>query len=362
MPPNVNIITIRDRPLLFPEGHHRILSESTNDIGIAAVLDQSTPIDLEQLPDLLKSSTWDSAISLIYHFREDIPNHKIKIVCQGETCFVTPMHYAVGCILQCPTAVLEALVDVHPSALLMSGSRRGLSPVHLGLIKGTIGVTQAKYLLSVCPELALHTDVDGNLPLHLAAEYASNDMIQCILEACPSAAGCQTKRQRYPLHLLTTARCQIVDNSYDPFDLDATDTSIATMKSIIDAYPYALQQPDLQGRLPLHSAACTPYPRWDVLQLLCDSYPAAILVQDEHHKIPLQLLKRFASSSSLSTSTLDSSSTNQDNDVVLTFLHDRTNAEKRKNNSFHKLLSKVVPFRKKNTASSPSVDWMYCYG
>ena len=104
---------------------------------------------------------------------------------------------------------------------------------------------------------------------------------------------------------------------------------------------------------------------WDVVQFLCDSFPEALLMQDESHKVPLQLLKRFSTSSSLGS--LDSQSSNPDNDIILTFLHDRTIAEKRKKNAFHKMLRKVVPFKKRADMASFSgpvttIDLMNCYG
>jgi hypothetical protein len=275
--------------------------------------------------------------------------------------------------MNCPIPVLEALVQAHPAALITADSRRGLYPIHLGLLKGTAGIEQIDYLLSVCPELALRADLDGNLPLHLAVEYASDDIIRRILSSCPEAAGYKTNRQRYVLHLLATSRCQIEGSSDNSFP-EEFEVSLDTIKATIEAYSDALQQPDLQGRLPLHLAACTPYPRWDVLKLLCDAYPAALLVQDENHKLPLHLLKRF-STSTPSCYPVDSSLTSPplivcpDNDVILTFLHDRTVAEKRKNNVFHKLFGKVIPLKKKMSTASTiaamptqTLEWTNCYG
>lgn len=355
MAPNIHIALRDQSQLALPEAvvpHHS--ASSGNDGSV----EQDSSVNLDQLPQLLTSAKWDDAIAVINLFHENISHHVIKVVCQGETYAVTPMHFAVGTIANCPIPVLQALVDAHPAALLQSESRRGLSPVHLGLIKGTLEIPQIEYVLSVCPELALQPDKDGNVPLHCAVEYASDEVIQCLLTACPAAAGYQTKRQRYALHLFASSHCQIdIPNSQV--------SSEATLKALLDAYPYALQQQDLQGRLPLHLAACTPYPRWDVVQLLCDAYPDALLIQDENHKVPLQLLKRFSSSSTLGT--VDSEMSNPDNDIILTFLHDRTIEEKRKKNSFHKMLRKVISIKKRtNTTRSSNpvhaVDLMNCYG
>ena len=161
MTPNIHLAQ-RDQPqLALPEAvtHHHPQSD-----GNDGTLELDSSLNLDHLPQLLISMKWDNAISLIHMHRNDIENHIIKVVCQGETYVVTPMHFAVGTIPNCPLPVLEALVDAHPAALLQSDARRGLSPVHLGLIKGTIGIPQINYLLSVCPELAL-IDVSFDLVL-----------------------------------------------------------------------------------------------------------------------------------------------------------------------------------------------------
>ena len=375
MAPNIHLTLVSDQTqLVLPEATSVIphaLPPSAGHHGEEAPNDEaSTTTNLNHLVQLLTTMKWDAAIAVIQQHHDDIASHVIQVVCQGETYTVSPMHFAVGTIVNCPIPVLEALVQAHPNALLQSDTKRGLSPVHLGLIKGTMGMPQINYLLSVCPELTLHADIDGNLPLHLAVKYASDAIIQCVLQVCPAAAGYQTKRQRYALHLFATSHCQIGNHNGQHTSSSSSDTSISTLKALTVAYPYALQQPDLQGRLPLHLATCTPYPRWDVVQFLCDAYPDALLMEDEHHKIPLQLLKRFSSSSS-SFGAEDSPQQQQqhpDSDIILTLLQDRTNAEKRKKNTLHKILRKVVSFKKRTTepASSESdnirIDLMNCYG
>jgi hypothetical protein len=358
MAPNIHLALHNQTQLTLPEAVALNPTDS-NGNEVAVVLDSS--VNLDHLPQLLLSEKWDTAIDLINLLHNDIALHVLQVVCQGEIYAVSPMHFAVGTIANCPISVLQALIDAHPAALLQSEAKRGLSPIHLGLIKATIEMPQLNYLLSVCPELALQADKDGNLPLHLAVEYASDEIIQRILAACPAAAGYQTKRQRYALHLFASSHCQIDSH----ISLSTSTFTTATLKVLIDAYPYALQQQDLQGRLPLHLAACTPYPRWDVVQFLCEAYPEALLIQDENHKIPLQLLKRFSSSSLLGS--VDSQMSNPDNDIIVTFLHDRTIAEKRKKNTFHKMLRKVALFKKRGHATSLSdpvgaIDLMNCYG
>lgn len=336
-------------------------NDNANDEN-STLLDHS-PHNLEQLPHLLTQCQWDAAILLIERYASDIKRCTIKVICQGETCVVSPLHFAVGTIMNCPIEVLESLVDAHPAALLTADPLRGLYPIHLGLMKGTIGFDQIKYLLSSCPEMALRVDKDGNLPLHIASEYATDNIIQELLLTCPEAAGYQTKRRRYAIHLLASSRSNRESTS------DTCDSTVKTIQAMIAAHPQALMEPDLQGRLPLHLAACTPYPRWEILQLLCNEYPEAMLVQDENNKIPLQLLKRFLIHPG-SNYTLDvsvNSNTGVDNDVVLTFFHDRTMAEKRKNNVFHKILGKVAPHKKKLITPAihnppKAIDLMNCYG
>lgn len=348
---------------------------SFNDVGIVHPEGNEGVATLpsEQLMLLLTARHWEEVVNLLRQYPAEIAGCTMKVVCQGENYKVTPLHFAVGSFANCPVSVLEALVQANPAALISSDSRRGLNPIHLGLLKGTVGIEQIDYLLSVCPEMALHADMDGNLPLHMAVEYASDAVIKRILSACPEAAGYKTKRQRHALHLLASSRCQIGGRNVET-GLDSI-VSLSTIQALVDACPEALQHSDLQGRLPLHLTVCTPFPRWDVIKLFSDTYPAALLVQDENHKIPLQLFKRFSAPASTSMHSLESAvsastSSVPDNDVIMQFVVDRTNAEKRKNNVFHKYLGKVIPHKKKSTAahiragaaSAPSLDWTNCYG
>lgn len=313
----------------------------------------------QQLQLFFQTCQWDHLTELI-EVHPEVARFPLKMICQGENCVVTALHLAV-CTPQCPVSVLEALVTAYPAAISTAEPRGGRYPLHMALLKGA-PVTQIDYLLSAWPTATLQADSAGYLPLHVAVQYASDSVIQQVLKACPAAASERTARKRYALHLLIASRCH--------WDLaPALVVTIDTVKAVINAHSMALKEPDLQGRLPLHLAAGNPYPRWDILRLLCDEYPEALLMPDDDNKIPLQLLKRFvacahpAPDAGTFQTTVDQSGTAasliQDNDVVTAFLQDRTAAEKRKHNVFHKLLSKVV-HKKKFTSSN--VDLMNCYG
>ena len=132
MAPNIHL-TLRDQtPLMLPEESALNHADSN---GNDVIVEQDSSVNLDHLPQLLSSGKWDAAIALICLYHNDIAQHVIQVVCQGETYAVTPMHFAVGTITNCPVTVLQALVDAHPAALLQSEAKRGLSPVHLGLIK-----------------------------------------------------------------------------------------------------------------------------------------------------------------------------------------------------------------------------------
>lgn len=329
----------------------------------------------------------------------------IKMILCGENCFVTPLHLAVA--RHCPVSVLQALHDRNPLAVSAGEPRGGRYPIHLALSKSSnkssssCAVTTVQWLLETWPAAtAVAVDAMGHWPLHEAVQYAADPVIRLVLAADPSAARqLSVRRRRTPLHLLAAARCEW-DNSTNTNNSttgiargNVRDTSAdlvlstSTLQALIDAYPEALQLADFQGRLPLHLAAGTPFPRWDCLQLLCNAHSAALLSLDEDHKTPLQLHQRFSTGNSnnsgsaannnnhfyrhsISTEIPDSSLRTfvaaPDNDVILAFLQDRTTAEKRKQNVFYKLLSKVHTKTKGTPAPTPSaaavVDLMNCYG
>jgi len=316
----------------------------------------------ERLQALLDTSQWDAVVDLVENHPELAKESScFRMVCQGENCRVTALHLA-STRPNCPVAVLEAIVTACPSSITTPESRGGRWPLHLALLKGA-SLVIVTYLLAAYPDACLQVDDLGELPLHYAVQYADEPTIQAVLNACPQAAAYKTSRSRYPLHLLTANRC-----SWDQ------DLQLQTVTSLIQAYPAALSEPDLQERLPLHSACAVAFPRWDVLKVLIQEYPAALLKQEESHKIPLDILKRFSSHYSADSNTNTSSaysgldksvSDHYDNDIVTAFLHDRTMAEKRKHSTLHKLLSKVTRPKKKTTnteTATTEIDLMNCYG
>jgi len=330
--------------------------------------DQGQRHEQEELVHLFETFRWDDLMKLIEEHPQ-VARCRIKMICQGENCFVTPLHLFVSCS-KCPVTVLEALVTAYPAAVSTAEPRGGRYPLHMALLKDA-AANQIEYLLATWKDATLHADSTGHVPLHLAVEYASDVVIQQVLSACPAAAAMKTSRDRYALHLLTASRCE-----WNTDEEESLIVSRITVRDIIQAHPEAVKLPDLQGRLPLHLAAGHPSPRWDVLQLLCDEHPEGLLVQDEDHKIPLQLLKRFASCHGTTTTPaegqlpMDFSGTvaslqnhHYDNDVVSAFLRDRTATEKRKHNVFHKLFTRRTSHKKKPAeAAVAAVDLMNCYG
>jgi hypothetical protein len=328
----------------------------------------SKPCDPDRIVRLIQDSS-------------ELAQTSLKMILCGENCMVTPLHLAV--FENCPVPVLKALFDAYPAAISTAEPRGGRYPIHLGLLKGgtSVGLEQIAFLMHEWPECTTRAvDSLGNVPLHTAVQYSTDAVIRHVLAVNSNAAEAKTARQRTALHLLSAARCQW-DNvkvaSTFPSDREVEDALLAaaltistdTLQALVDANPAALQEKDIQGRVPLHLAAGVPFPRWDCLQLLCNAYSPALLVLDAKHKTPLQLHQRFGACGvshcvDLSESSGRSSSS-MDNDVVAAFLQDRTTGEKRKNHVLFKLLSKVQPKKNKHLATSSTnatVDLMNCYG
>jgi ankyrin repeat protein len=173
--------------------------------------------------------------------------------------------------------------------------------------------------------------------------YSSDAILALLVQAYPQACSHANSSARLPLHLLC-ARCW-----------DQNVISVDTLKLVVEKNPSALKTADRRGRMPLH-VACASDPRGDVLNVLVPLHPEALLITDKSKLTPFEMAKKFSAS--------------HDSNVVLAFLQDRTNRERRKKYKF------LAPFKHvsyKLTASKPAsarrgkpdidaLNLHYCYG
>ena len=334
------------------ENRDCILQSDIADSGLLAPSTTSTPRKelLEKQYKLQRLFEMEDWVSLLHHF-EDAPELSrlpVHIQCQGERTPVLPIHAAVARRRPC-LDLLEQLATIHPEGVRTVDSRGKRLPMHFSLLKGSTSLAIVRYLHRLHPSALPTEDVEGNLPLHYAAQYGSEAVCQWILEQYPKACELANGKERFVLHLLA-ARC------WDEHEQQII--SLKLFQSILEAYPEAASIPDRYGRLPLHWACAQTNPRWDVLQLLIQANSAALLVKDKAKQTPLQLAKQLAPRNHHHQT---------DNDVVEQFLHERTVREKRKqNNHVWQPLDKFFTIRVKNrrrkNACNNKPSLLNCYG
>ena len=283
------------------------------------------------LQKLLEYEDWDRLFPLI---QEDpgLCRTRVHMLCQGEKTQCLPLHAVVGRKRAC-FAVVDAILTAYPKALMQKDQLGGRLPVHMALLRGA-PVSIVRYLCCAQPQALQQADFEGNLPMHYAAQYSSEEVIRLLFESWPAACKHANGRDRLPFHILCS-RC---------WDHDMV--SLNLMKRVLKECADACKRGDRNGRLPLHVACEQPNPRWDVLQLLVESHSPALLVKDQSKRTPLQLIKRRHIARPMTN----------DNDVVTAFLQERTTREKRK--QYRQTIDKLFTIR----ASPVRHPCDHCYG
>ncbi len=101
------------------------------------------------------------------------------------------------------------------------------------------------------PSAVHKIDIEGNLPLHMAAASGNVKMINELGLRFPGAASVQNHYGLLPLHLAVI--------SCNDSLTSATTCSISTVELLIDMFPGAVSVKDHDGNLPLHTAAASSH-------------------------------------------------------------------------------------------------------
>ena len=324
----------------------------------------------------LLDEQWDTLEALCRDNQSLVASQSITMVCQGENTTCLPVHFCCG-RKSTPLSTINALVTAHcqgRGCLMMPESNAGRLPIHMAVLKGAASLDVVEYLCRTEPQSLCVTDHEGNLPLHYAAMYASDAVIQVLVRSYPAACHeANTQSQRWPLHLLCARSwggysCCDDDDDDDPQQMIV---SMDTINMVIQEYPDALKQPDRRGRLPLH-VHCASDPRADVLQVLVERFPEALLMTDDSNAkwTPLSLARKFTTtldSNNNNKSGKSSTTTNGSSNVVLAYLIEMTNKERRKKYKFLAPLKavggKIVAARRRASKPDPEAFHLhYCYG
>jgi hypothetical protein len=291
---------------------------------------QSQHQQIQSIQPLITNCEWKKLTCLI-EIDPDVCRLSVHMVVMGENVTCLPLHAAVG-RWGAGLPVIDCLVTAHPAALLQKDKGGDRLPLHIALLKGA-SMAVIRYLMEALPVSLEKADCDGNLPLHYAAMYSSEKVIRLLADRSPAACRHANGKERMPLHLLCAR------------NWDEDMLSLSIIDSILMRHPSAVQHADRTGCLPLHVACSQPSPRWDVLKLLVTTHTDSLLHKNNAGHGPLQITRRItciASSSSVSAgfSAFQSHFNNNDNDVVLAYLRDKTNQVKRKS-----LMEKIFAIR-----------------
>jgi ankyrin repeat protein/serine/threonine protein kinase len=225
----------------------------------------------------------------------------------GDTSSL-PLHFAGPAT---HTASVIRLLSVFPGAARHKRGSDGTVPL-LTMCgrKGPRGAVSA--VLDEWPDAVQTTDDEGKSALHLAAQFASIEVVDLVLDAHPPLVSLRSKGGSYPLHFATA---RAVDTNYAPVLLrlleafpeaaaaaDAKVNStfplhnvvrrssapLRVVSAILDAHPEAVRMKEgFHGHYPLFYAClgCAPP---DVLQLLIDAFPEAVRMQSGYNaQLPL---------------------------------------------------------------------------
>ncbi|CAE7647971.1 unnamed protein product [Symbiodinium sp. CCMP2592] len=138
----------------------------------------------------------------------------------------------------------------------------GQVPLHLAVEYGSFDVL--RLLVEAWPEGVQVADSNGQVPLHLAVEYGSFDVLRLLVEAWPEGVQVADSNGRVPLHVA-------FERSVEPCGPSGRDTILV----LLEVWPEGLRAADVDGDTPLHFAA-GPCWRSETWKILTDSWPADV--------------------------------------------------------------------------------------
>jgi ankyrin repeat protein len=194
--------------------------------------------------------------------------------------------------------VVQCLADKCPDALLIKNID-GYLPVHLAAQRASLVVVQ--YLADMCPDALLVKDSSGRHPLPVAVAYKVLEAFQCLTNKQPNALLVKDGDGRLLLHIAAAQHaslamfqcladkcpdacsprtqmggfhCTLLHSTHRWRWSNALQTS-APVQCLADKCPDALLAKNKEGFLPLHIAS--QHSCLDVVHLLVVNFPLALL-------------------------------------------------------------------------------------
>lgn len=174
--------------------------------------------------------------------------------------------------------LLKILLNAYPDSVKVADSK-GALPLHLACRYGS-GQTSTKiikHIIRMWPEaltkpVTLSKSKKHMLPLHIASEYMSMDVVRLLIECHPKTLMIPNGNGDLALHI-TCKR----------YNVGIQDVSL-----VYDFYPTAIRIPNNKGELPMH-ISCGRRSRnsLDVIKFLLDSFPESIKKSNGIGELPL---------------------------------------------------------------------------
>ena len=236
--------------------------------GLSSPRDSSKEVDYEHrtiLFRLILKKDWNAATARANSYPDEASTWIVTKGFNGNLRFL-PIHKA--CVLQPPSAFIEALVAAHIEGT-KSKDQDGWLPLHCACFYGA-GEEVINTLLVAHPKGSQNKDDEGRLPLHYAClKAAAQGVVDSLLTNFPKGAMSKDDEGRLPIHHACSKGA-----------------SEGVIDALLKASPKGAQSKDDQGRLPLHHA-CRKNASERVVRTLLRVYPRAAQIKDDQDKLPI---------------------------------------------------------------------------
>jgi hypothetical protein len=167
----------------------------------------------------------------------------------------------------------NSTIELNPEYLATPDAKGNL-PLHKLLESRSSSVEDVLKMVEACPAALEHQNIEGYLPLHFECIYhGRSPILTRFIQLCPESLSVMTEYGYLPLHNL----------------LHSTSSSIDDTLMMIEAYPSALQERDIDGFLALHNE-CMNQCRSSILNKCIELYPESL--DDKAISMIIEKIKR----------------------------------------------------------------------
>lgn len=238
-----------------------------------------------------------------------------KTISDPDRSGMFPLH--IACAAGMNIENVEYLLDEYPEAICTTDNN-GRLPFHAACTKNTISTDVLDLLAAAFPEALRTFDKQGAVPLHIALQrkLPSEIIFYLIDKEVGAVRTREASTQMYPLHIAARAGAdpavlvrlaEIYPSAIDSVDSKGNtifhlactfrQLTVEFAEILLDRCdPDTVRKVNEDQCLPLH-VAVQHRASWEVLRLLIDLHPDALLVKDKKGNVPLH--KAFQTSTEM---------------------------------------------------------------